>query len=369
MHDSLDLAALRTEIAAEQERQKQQKTWSKYYGWGLTGVFLLILFTPLGSFTYSLDAFPTLQLVLFFLAFGYFIPRAYTQFRLHQRYANRLNTYAPAAVPRVTPLETASVLVSWILLLLWIGLAFVLPHLFPLWIGLLALQFLISMAYRWLLGWSHKGGVARIERLLRWLPRDPFLAGYKASLLTTDNHLDEAASIYSELLARKRNRAVYAIPYWLNNLAIGLTYSGQYAEALPFHEAALNISPSLSNAYESFATWYLEQNLDAERAVDLSELALELTYPKDDNASAFERATCANALARTGRHTRADALIEQALNTTEKLENSARAEIQRQIGFARLAQGDGDAARKHFEQAVTLDPNGVYGALARKAMQ
>ena len=126
--------------------------------------------------------------------------------------------------------------------------------------------------------------------------------------------------------------------------------------------------PSLSNTYDSLATWYLEQKLDPQRAVELSEVALELIQSKNESSDAVQKITYALALAVIGQNDRAEGLIEQALEAAEHVDTRIRADLNRQIGHARLAQGNREAAVEHFRKAIELDPDGIFGKLAHRAL-
>jgi Flp pilus assembly protein TadD len=56
------------------------------------------------------------------------------------------------------------------------------------------------------------------------------------------------------------------------------------------------------------------------------------------------------------------------LKHSSKLPPPAMAEVNRQAGHVRLTQNNRQAAIEHFQKAVELDPNGIYGKLAQKAI-
>jgi len=371
LHDSLDLTALRDEIAAIHKRQQTQRQWENYYYVGLALSFFLSFFAPAENMFSS----PTLNLgqsVILITVFLYFILRTIFKYQAYRQYIKRLDTHTPAFIPRVKRAESIPVFAQWVaqwvaLFVFALGLM-VSALLIPALIVVVSLILLRSIAYRRVLAWAYKGGIPRIERLLRFFSNNPFLAGYKAALQIAENRLDDSANAYRDLLARKRHRDLNSIPYWLNNLGVALMYNDQFAEALPYLESAAHIVPTLGNVYDGLAVWYLEQGLDVERALTFGELALELSAPKAESDSPVEKATCARALALTGRETQAEVMIEQAVCGAPDQEVAARAEIHQQIGHARLAQGNREAAVKHFERAVEIDPDGLFGKLSQRAL-
>jgi tetratricopeptide (TPR) repeat protein len=343
----------------------------RYYLMGLIGVVALSFFGAFSANLSRLLAFRMIdlsRLALVICFIGYVAPRVVWAFQQHQAFSARLEKYAPNFVPRTMVWETLRLVVSWGGITVGSLIAILVPSLiFPVFVLALAFAVFQSVRRRFL-WWAYKGGLPRIEQMLRILPGNAFLLIGKANYQIPINQLVEAANTYRELLTQRWNRSLYDVPVCLNNLGICLLYGGHYEEALPLLEGAVQISPNFYYIYDSLAIWYLEQELNAERAVDLSELALELSFPKDEHASPGEKATCSHALALTGRNTRADTLIEQALNSTEPLQASARAEIQRRVGYARRAQGNREAAIEHFQRAVELDPDGIYGKLSRRAL-
>ena len=371
LHDSLDLPALRAEITTSQKRWEVERKRGNYFYVGLAAWFFLTFLMPFADiFSIGIisDPIDLGQVVLVGMVLFLVIPLMISRYRSYRLFISRLDEYAPAFVPHASRTESIITFVPSVLLaLLVVGIVLV-PTMSPVLFVLACVILLRLTLYRRLLDWAYKGGIPRIERLMRFFPRNPFLKGYKATLQIADNQLDESAVALRELLARKRHRDLNAIPYWINNLGVALMYDGQYAEALPYLESAARIIPTLGHIYDALAIWYLEQGLDAERAVVFSELALELNDPKLETDCPVEKSICTRALALTGRDTRAEALIEQAVSGGKEQEASARAEIHQQIGHARLAQGNREAAIKHFERAIEIDPNGLFAKLSQRAL-
>jgi tetratricopeptide (TPR) repeat protein len=371
LHDSLDLATLKQQIAAEQERQQNRRKQGQYFYWVLAAIFGMTIFGTFGgafSITLMSRTLDLANIVLVVFAFVYFTPRAMMAYRQHQAYAQQFSSYAPAFVPRPTTADAIRVVSGYGLF----GLLFVLIIFLPDWLA--ALTGLIIAILGWAFGywlflrWKYRGGLKRINQSLAIFPNNFYLLTIKAARLMEAGQMDEAANLFQGLLARRRHRNVYSVPLLLNNLGYCLSLTQRFTDALPLLEAAIRISPTLSNTYDSLATWYLEQNLAPERGLELTEIALELNNPKDSASTAIQQATSARALAQTERNTRTEAMLEQALKSISQLEASEAAEVHRQVGYARLAQGNREAAIEHFKKAVELDPNGIYGKLAQKAL-
>jgi tetratricopeptide (TPR) repeat protein len=372
LHDSLDLAELRQEIAANQQRQQTQQKRMRFYYWGLAGLFGLIAFALVGAEFSPTLARRTLGLVnvgLLVLAGVFFLPRAFIAYHQHQAFARRLALYAPQYVPRTTQWDTLNVVVSHAL----VAGAIVVAVAFNTTWYLLLLLFIgvrvFWFAYNKLLQWTYAGGLTRTEQVLKFLSGNFYLLMNKGIILMNVGQLDEAIQIFQALLGRKNRRNIYFIGILLNNLGCCLLLMKRYAEALPLLEASIRIAPSLTHTYDTLAGWYLEQKTDPERALELTEIALELNNPKDIASVAVQQATSGRALFMTGRNTRAEAMLEQAMSVIPQLPTVVNAEINRQVGYARLAQGNRAAAVEHFHKAVELDSNGLYGKMAREALE
>ncbi|MFN8372787.1 MAG: tetratricopeptide repeat protein [Anaerolineae bacterium] len=66
---------------------------------------------------------------------------------------------------------------------------------------------------------------------------------------------------------------------------------------------------------------------------------------------------------------RASILLDEVFGIMNRLQTRVKPEIYRQAGYARRAQGDEAAARELFTKAIELDPDGLFGSLARRALE
>jgi hypothetical protein len=375
LHDSLDLAALREQIAAEQRTLPYLKKWIRYVlivmGSGLIFAFFANF---LATASPSLVT-PIIQIMdigfwlLIGVAFLLFFVFTVTIYRQHRAFVKRFDLYAPDFVPRSNKREAitlfAAIPVYGVVFL--IGMAF-LQDWIIIWIGIGLIVLALYFGYFFLMRWICLGGLSRINRYLTILPGNLILLGNKAAFLIQTNHLDDALQILRDLLSRSRHRNISHTPLLLNNYGLSLFLMERYGEAHSMLEACLRISPTFSYGYVALAGWYLEQHLDPERALEFTDIALELTGSKNIPVIASRQAINARALALTGRDTRADAMLSQALETAERLPAYFGAGIHHEAGYARLAQNNREAALEHFKKAVELDPNGIYGKLAQKAL-
>jgi tetratricopeptide (TPR) repeat protein len=369
--DTLNLPVLRDYLAAEEERLAQRKQWLRVYGWiAPLAVGVGAVMFPLGR-NFRPDTY-NFWTTIFALAFvSILVPSAVNTWRDYQKAAKRLNTYAPPFVPRLTQWHTVQVMVGYGILIVGCLLTVFVPAAIIPTIGFYVVLLLWVFCYQRLLNWATRGGLARMERVLRIFPNNLAFLTNQSVLLLHVGRIEEAEHIIRELLERHRKRNIYAgaTALQLNNLGVCLTFEGRFAEALPILEASVRIEPKYAHTYDSIASWYLDQNLDPERALELSELAVELPTPDILGSQPVRQATSARALALTGRDTRAEALLEQALSTLDQARPEIAAETYRQAAYARLAQGDRETAEAHFKRAVALDPDGLFGKLAGRALE
>jgi tetratricopeptide (TPR) repeat protein len=370
MRDSLDLAELKEQIQKTKDAADERKNVSNIAGRGL--VVVTIIFIPLifVSEFFSADGDRFLNLVWYILALitlaliGWFGVLAYRQLK---QLASRMTKYAPSFVIPPNHLAILGELrvYAWIFVVIAPSLFFI-QQLFQ-FILVIFVPFLPLLLYRRFMYWVSKGGLPRIERMQRVFPNNSTLLHFQAISLLNIGQVVEAEHTFRALLSRKYHLSIGTIPLLLNNLGYCLTLVERYDEALPILEAAIRIDPSTSSSFDSLAQWYLQQNLDPERALELTEIAIANTKSELIDSIGVQHATSAHAAALTGRISRAKALLSQALQAIDKVQPSTAAEINRQVGYAYLAMGDEQAARTHFTRAVELDPNGLYGKLAQRA--
>ncbi|MEO8608240.1 MAG: tetratricopeptide repeat protein [Chloroflexota bacterium] len=371
LHDSLDLAALKQQGKAAKIRYDKAQRIHQYstvflgiaFGFG-------IFFRSLFSITKPASwlAFLVLLVLLAITALIAGSARLVIFYRRYTRYIGRLNNFVPAFVPRVKNLYLTFFRPVPILIYTVIILALFLLESNRLRFGVVILVYLYVILYRRFLIWTFKGGLPRIEKVAHYLPNHPVLTDIRISLLINVGRIEEAERLSYAVLMRADVINLLRAGFRLKKLGFGLTMVAQYEKALPLLEAAIQILPSDSDVYDQLALWYLERHDDSERALQLTEIALDFTAPEAGAMRAIYQANNAHALALTGQDNRADVALTAALKSSNKLPAPASAEIHRQAGYVRLAQNNREAAVEHFQKAIELDPNGIYGKLARRVL-
>jgi tetratricopeptide (TPR) repeat protein len=367
MHDSLDLTGLRQEAQKASEASAFNQKLNRYGLWIFFGTFVLfaiILPSRSGSIpgTITLIIIGILAVVVLLLLLPG-ITQSFRAFRKSRQDIERIRAYAPACVRRKPTQNLRRILyIAFWFTPVALSIAQVIPVVSAM--AFYAVMFIFQMTYRAFFPWAYRGGAVRVDRLLRLFPGNYYLLSYKADFLVLAGQLNSANDILRRLLSEGNYPNAWSLSLLLNNLAGRLMLLENYGETLPMLEAAIRISPGFHYAYDTLASWYLEQNLDPERAVELSDMAIEY----GGGSRPVQQATNARALALTGRFTRAEIMLEKVLKAIEHASSLDAAEINRQIGYTYVALGDQEAARKHFENAVTLDTNGIFGNLARRAL-
>jgi tetratricopeptide (TPR) repeat protein len=370
VHDTLDLKFLQEQAQKDQKQQQLNRKLS----WGfliycLINIFpimvlLIAVFTSPGSVSPSLiDAFKNAFVVSIVLFLLWQTKRTYSQV---QSYAHRVSSYASDFVPPLSKVQLVLLSTRWLILTITLLFA-----LYENLVGYIAvIMFTLGAVIVIYFYWRRWINVPhRAEKLLHFLPNYTPLLNVRSINLLNSGQLDEAEQLLRQLLTQAAQDNIYSIGYLLNNLGYCLLCAEKYDEALPILESCVCIIPAVSFGYTNLSAWYIEQDLNYERALELSDIGMQYSDPKFVDSHALEQVVNARALALTGRDTRAEAMLAQALSAVDRASISTKAEINRQAGYVRLAQGNQAAARAHFEQAAKLEPDGMAGKLAKQALE
>jgi hypothetical protein len=158
----------------------------------------------------------------------------------------------------------------------------------------------------------------------------------------------------------------------LYTYALALGNDGRLKEAQPLLEASIPVAEKPGTFRVALATNLLEQEKDPERARELLEQAM--TVPPQSTAygqrsdQAKRTARYAWALASCGRKTEADAKIQQALTESEGLRPRDLAGVYYFVGESWRAAGQIASARRSFQEALKLAPDGVIAIGAKKGL-
>jgi tetratricopeptide (TPR) repeat protein len=375
MHDTLDLEALKKQIEQLKAESQRYRRWTRY--------FTIVGIVTLGASFFQSSSDDILDLtssnlliaeIIIYLTLFVTLSLAPTVVMWHKirRYSARIATHAPDFVHRPNVFEIIWELRTQI----WISAALVFACIFYkeiiespqsaiLLYAPLAIVFTIDWSFTY---WISKGDLPLINAALKAFPHSHRLLYFRVEKSLQNENVAEAETIILKLLSSRTDYGNPNVDTELFLLSECLTYQKRFDEVVPILEAVIKINPTATIGYASLADWYLDQGVDAERAVDLLDIAIANTAPKAIVLYALHHAMIAQSLALTGQFIRAKTSLEIGLGTLDKMPAVVAADTYRRAGYVYKALGETETARSHFNHAVELDPNGLYGDLARKAL-
>jgi len=388
MRDSIDLDAIKADIKSEEAFQKRFR-YVMYAVGGLIGLVLLNIFfeperissqfiTRGTQATVALLQGLLVELLIFTLAAALSLGAVYYWGQAHL--VARINHYSPPYVARITPLNILGSLWPFGVFIGVFALIGITSGLFQaLLVSVAFYGFLISVFLPTLIRYfyqrsiktAYQSGLTKVEEAMRQRPNNLDLMIMKAVLLMEQEQLDEAVRIFKQLLEYQAHWVIPNVPLLLNNVAICLMLQGRYDEACELLENAIRINPLFGHAYDGLASCYIEQNVYPKLALELTTLALTHTNAKLVDSRTIQQATTARAYALLGDAPAAEQMLNNVQQALEKIPiRAAQAtEINRQMAYTYLTLGNIDAARSHFRRAIELDPNGLYGKLAKQGLE
>ncbi len=218
---------------------------------------------------------------------------------------------------------------------------------------------------------DYETALRQISRMRRVFPRRVNLMGVHTLILGTQGQYAQAETLTLDLMTEAQNQAVQYQGVYMANLGVYRTEQQHYAEALPVLETAILMIPEYVFGYLFLAEFYLLQNAEPQRALELCEAA-QTFLRRNFNRSliphaqwAAETALHGWALAANGRHDEANVQVQRALDAVPPKLCFAVAEVYLIAGHIRLLQEDLPGARGFWAKAAETDPNGGRGSRAR----
>ncbi len=376
MHDSLDLDALKKQIEQSKTQTDRYNRWLLYIRIGL-----VVLMVGTLGLVFLVDTFPfmdiqVLNVMIVILVVALVVHTVYpavVAWRNLRQYSARIIAYAPPFVHRPSTYTVIWELRGFlwmcaVVVIVLIGHDYILNA--PLIaIFLYILPIIVYLLNQRVMLWISKGGLPRINAAFKILPFSHRLQYFRVGVAYQNQDFVQMEAIVRKLLTTCTDYAFPNVMLELIVLGECLIHLERLEEVVPILEAAIKISPTASLSYVSLGEWYLDQEVDAERAVELLDIALANTLPKHTVLYAAQHAISAQALALTGHTIRARASIETALAALAKMPASTASQVNRRIGYAHKGLGEIEVARTHFNRAIELNPNGLSGKLARQALE
>jgi tetratricopeptide (TPR) repeat protein len=196
---------------------------------------------------------------------------------------------------------------------------------------------------------------------------------FRGTMLHHLGRLDEAEASLREGLPLEENPRQRALVY--NTIASVLMDQGRYPEAIAFFENAGRAWPDRGSSHSGIAEVWLRQGREFPEALDHARQAAEI----DRAASGMKKEALDSRLgedlamlawavaANSGAAAEVESLLAESFKLCGTKTKPILAQIHYQAGKAYEALKMPEKAREHFRQAAEVDPNGIYGRLARAA--
>lgn len=158
----------------------------------------------------------------------------------------------------------------------------------------------------------------------------------------------------------------------LNNIGHALASQNQVEESLEYFATSILLSPEYPSRYYGLLSYYHKLESDSDRALEVGQFMMSLSRKRRFNLifdfSQWEKnlASLAIAYANTGDLDKARKLMLQAFDECDTEFKSTVAGLHISAGYIDNLCGKLDEARKHYEQAMQIDPNGATAKQARK---
>lgn len=214
---------------------------------------------------------------------------------------------------------------------------------------------------------DYMGALRRLRMVRILLPFSKDLQSLEGNLYYYAKKADEAEASARALVAGSLNNRS-AASNALVTLGYALIWQERAELALPILEAAAQVMPENPAPYSALAAFYLDQNIETQRAFEMTRHALRLIPIKTGqfaNPWATLKATQARVLALLGEEDKARSALKEAENTLIARFKPAYADVYIDAGYVYKALGEPEMAVTMFNRALNADPDGIYGAEAR----
>lgn len=371
--DSLDLSALVTAIPRRQTPLAQRRALIALIAFSSMGVINIVLFalTPRDADYRPLVAGSLLVLIAAAVGALLLVVGFWLRDTLERTDAARLRVRAELAQlpsysapsPRWTRGDVLWIVLAGVALLTG-AVVWFLP--LALLLGVFMLLILLRQFFdRWVYGALEKANYDQalrgLDTAVNWLPRPLNFASRRGLVLIYAGRIDQAITVFEAQAGQAiHSNNPYVVPLALNNLAYALLLARRHADALPLLESAIRLDPRNSATYGSLAAYYLDQQAEAMRALEIAEFALEHTPRLDDFTHHVLIALCGIARARIHQS------AQDSLLAVLRFADHHRCKPEQAILYVMAAQmiHDPRAAREHLLRARALDPHGYAGRAA-----
>jgi tetratricopeptide (TPR) repeat protein len=216
---------------------------------------------------------------------------------------------------------------------------------------------------------EYESALVQLNSVNRWVS---YSVGTQlnAQKLLNAEHFDEAINEYRRIAAMAwRDGQGHLIIQALGNLGLALITAERYAEARPFLEIALTITPAEGALWGNLAIAHMELKDFSEYVLTLLDTTIErFGKPKGSVVTNALLMSKARVLAEMKRTQEAEAHYQEALTFTKPPSPSEKGISLFVAGNVRLALNDKVGAASNFKQALALYPNDKFGQRVQKSL-
>ncbi len=219
---------------------------------------------------------------------------------------------------------------------------------------------------------EHERVMARLPQYERWLPFGRFALFVRAFNAQLRGQAAEAEGLYRRYIAETQLVPQVA-GLGLVNLGQTVKDQGRPVAALPFLECAAQILPESSAPYHELAVYYLEQQSEAARALELTDaMLIFMRKPRgwlqrrEYHVSALTRAW---ALAANNRWEEGAPLVNMVLKSLDPLLIHDNAATYVVLGHIYALLNKDDEARAYYTRALETAPDSMSSREAQAALQ
>jgi len=241
-------------------------------------------------------------------------------------------------------------------------------YMLPLWVAKLPLW----VAKTPLSEGRYDEALRRLTLLKRLHVTSPNLLHMTGTVLMFAGRNREAEDVIRQCLARALTPPERGL--FLVNLGYVLLGEKRYDEARQVYEEAIRNRPNGAVAYSSLAEVYLQQGIEPQKALQLTDLGIKFKRESKEQAGVDQHifgylfANRAWALFLLGRTEEARESLEEARPFSNVRSKPGGAGVHYHIARALLAGGLNTEAAEHLRQVKQIDPQGRYAALADSAL-
>jgi tetratricopeptide (TPR) repeat protein len=221
---------------------------------------------------------------------------------------------------------------------------------------------------------DYSTALENVERLKSGISKSAEYCFFRGSMLYHSGKFEEAEASLREGMRLEEDPRQKALAY--STLATVLMEQGRYPEAIGFFENAGRAWPGRGANHRGIAEVWLRQGREFPEALQHARQALEI----DRQASGMRRDALDSRLgenlgvlawavaANSGDIAEVESLLKEAFPLLDPKTKPVLAEFHYHVGRAYSALNRREKSAEHFRQATELDPQGIFGKLARAAI-